>query len=166
MLGYCGGEIRLPLVRISDDYRNKLRQELVKYGGKICRASSRVRRVRRDGRAILNGAEPRPCAGRVRHESSFFGRDAAAVLNRDAFNVMVSAISVDDVSRCDSVIDFSSPAASMRLLAAADAKRPLVIGDGIHSRSASRNRRAGRDIPVLSRQTCRLASISSSALPK
>lgn len=35
MLGYCGGEIRLPLVRISDDYRNKLRQELVKYGVKI-----------------------------------------------------------------------------------------------------------------------------------
>ncbi len=114
----------------------------------VCGVSGRM------GRAILNEVLNRGHApgAAFEHESSpFFGRDAAAVLNRDAFNVMVSAISVDDVSRCDGVIDFSSPAASMRLLAAAkDAKRPLVIGTtGFTPDQRAAIDEAGRDIPVL-----------------
>lgn len=35
MMGRCGGELRLPLVRISDEHRAKLRQALLDYGVKL-----------------------------------------------------------------------------------------------------------------------------------
>lgn len=35
MMGRCGGDLRLPLVRLSDDNRAKLRQALIEYGVKL-----------------------------------------------------------------------------------------------------------------------------------
>ncbi|HPG49449.1 MAG TPA: 4-hydroxy-tetrahydrodipicolinate reductase [Spirochaetota bacterium] len=80
-----------------------------------------------------------------------FGRDAGALLNMKDLGVTVAAVNEEDVARCDGIIDFSSPAATMRLLDAAIAqKKPLVIGTtGFSAEETGRIRTASGVVPLL-----------------
>ncbi len=80
-----------------------------------------------------------------------FGRDAGALVNMKDLGVMVASINEEDLARCDGIIDFSSPAATMQLLdAAAALKKPLVIGTtGLSEVETGRIRKAAGVVPVL-----------------
>lgn len=80
-----------------------------------------------------------------------FGRDAGAIVNMNDLGVTVAEINEEDVARCDGIIDFSSPAATMKLLDAAIARnKPLVIGTtGLSAEETGRIRKASGVVPVL-----------------
>ncbi len=80
-----------------------------------------------------------------------FGKDAAALVNRDPFNVKIKEINDADVSRTDGLIDFSMPEATMQLLPAAlRARKPLVIGTtGFSEDQRKKIEEAAAEIPVL-----------------
>jgi 4-hydroxy-tetrahydrodipicolinate reductase len=83
--------------------------------------------------------------------SPSFGRDAGDLLGRSPLGVKVGAISGEEVAKAEGLVDFSSPAASMALLAAArEARRPLVIGTtGFTSGGRKAIEEAAREIPIL-----------------
>jgi 4-hydroxy-tetrahydrodipicolinate reductase len=83
--------------------------------------------------------------------SPSFGRDAGELLGRAPLGVKVGAISGDEIAKAEGLVDFSSPASSMTLLAAArEARRPLVIGTtGFTSEGRKAIEDAAREIPVL-----------------
>ncbi len=80
-----------------------------------------------------------------------FGGDAGLLVGAEGLNVTITAINRDDVRKTDGVIDFSAPAASMRLLEEAlAAVRPLVIGTtGLSDEQKKEIEKASRRIPVL-----------------
>lgn len=80
-----------------------------------------------------------------------FGRDAGALVGVKELGVTVAPVSEEDVARCDGVIDFSTPAATMKLLdAAAARKKPLVIGTTAFSpEETGRIRKTADVVPVL-----------------
>ncbi len=86
------------------------------------------------------------------HEGApLFGGDAGALVNVERMNVTVTRINPEDVRKTDGIIDFSSPAASMRLLEEARAgRKPLVIGTtGFSDEERKSIEDAARQIPVL-----------------
>lgn len=86
------------------------------------------------------------------HEGApLFGSDAGALVNIERMNVTVAGINPGDVRKAEGIIDFSSPAASMRLLDEALAgRKPLVIGTtGLSDDEKKRIEAASRQIPVL-----------------
>jgi 4-hydroxy-tetrahydrodipicolinate reductase len=80
-----------------------------------------------------------------------FGSDAGELIHEGPMNITVAAINAADVGVSDGIIDFSSPAASMRLLETARAAgKPLVIGTtGFSADEKSGIERAARGIPIL-----------------
>jgi 4-hydroxy-tetrahydrodipicolinate reductase len=80
-----------------------------------------------------------------------FGRDAGALLGAGDTGVTVRNINAGDAGRCDCIIDFSSPVATMRMLdAAVSMKKPLVIGTtGLSDEETGRIRKASAAVPVL-----------------
>ncbi len=80
-----------------------------------------------------------------------YGSDAGALVNVERMNIMVTRINADDVGKTEGIIDFSSPAASMRLLEEARANRkPLVIGTtGLTDDDRKAVEKAAARIPVL-----------------
>jgi 4-hydroxy-tetrahydrodipicolinate reductase len=80
-----------------------------------------------------------------------FGSDAGTLIHGKPMKVAVAAINAKDVGTSDGIIDFSSPAASMRLLETArEVKKPLVIGTtGFTAEEKSGIEKAARDIPIL-----------------
>ncbi len=80
-----------------------------------------------------------------------FGGDAGGLVGSEGLNVTITAINQDDILKADGIIDFSAPAASMRLLEeACAAGKPLVIGTtGFSDDQKKSIENASRQIPVL-----------------
>ncbi|HOT46936.1 MAG TPA: 4-hydroxy-tetrahydrodipicolinate reductase [Spirochaetota bacterium] len=80
-----------------------------------------------------------------------FGDDAGRLVGGEGLNVTITAINRDDVRKADGIIDFSAPAASMRLIEEAlSAGKPLVIGTtGLSDDQKKEIEKASRRIPVL-----------------
>ena len=80
-----------------------------------------------------------------------FGRDAGSLLRGENLGVPIVSMNADSVGACDGIIDFSSPPASLRLVAFAREKRkPLVVGTtGFSEEEKGVIEGASRDIPVL-----------------
>ncbi|HNW29902.1 MAG TPA: 4-hydroxy-tetrahydrodipicolinate reductase [Spirochaetota bacterium] len=80
-----------------------------------------------------------------------FGGDAGMLVGSEGLNVTITAINQDDILKADGIIDFSAPAASMRLLEeACAAGKPLVIGTtGFSDDQKKSIENASRQIPVL-----------------
>ncbi|MBN2161288.1 MAG: 4-hydroxy-tetrahydrodipicolinate reductase [Spirochaetes bacterium] len=80
-----------------------------------------------------------------------FGSDAGSLIQAGHLNVAVGAISGDAIAGTDGCIDFSTPAATMKMLEVSLAKKkPLVIGTTALSESDKKEiERASRTIPVL-----------------
>ncbi|HPV41986.1 MAG TPA: 4-hydroxy-tetrahydrodipicolinate reductase [Spirochaetota bacterium] len=80
-----------------------------------------------------------------------FGGDAGMLVGSEGLNVTITAINQDDILKADGIIDFSAPAASMRLLEeACAAGKPLVIGTtGFSDDQKKSIENASRRIPVL-----------------
>ncbi len=83
--------------------------------------------------------------------SRFFGSDAAVILNTEPLGVVIRSLDEGDFAGLDGVIDFSSPAASVRCVELAlAAKKPLVIGTtGLSAEQRTRVEAAGAHIPLL-----------------
>lgn len=84
--------------------------------------------------------------------SSGIGRDSGELLHDNKkLNIAVSVMDEEAVKKCDCVIDFSSPAASMSLLAAAVAgKTALVIGTtGFTDEQRAEIEKASKKIPIV-----------------
>jgi 4-hydroxy-tetrahydrodipicolinate reductase len=81
--------------------------------------------------------------------SAYYGKDAGALVS-DKLGVIVSPVN-DDVEKCSCVIDFSSPDASMELLAAAVRhKTPVVIGTtGFSDEQKTEIEKASKVIPLV-----------------
>ncbi len=90
-------------------------------------------------------------AGFDREGAPCFGLDAGAVIHAEPVNVIIGPVDAAGIAACDCVIDFSSPAATPKLLeAAVAAGKPLVIGTTGFSEDGKRNiEDASRSIPVL-----------------
>jgi 4-hydroxy-tetrahydrodipicolinate reductase len=84
-------------------------------------------------------------------KAPMFGCDAGALVNMQNMNVTVASVNAMDAGKCDCIIDFSSPAATMKLLDTAKAvKKPLVIGTtGLSADENDRIKQAAAEIPVL-----------------
>lgn len=80
-----------------------------------------------------------------------FGSDAGTLIHGKPMNVAIAAINAKGVGASDGIIDFSSPAASMKLLETArEVNKPLVIGTtGFTVEEKSGIEKAARDIPIL-----------------
>src|SRR4030042_4478025 len=80
-----------------------------------------------------------------------FGSDAGTLVHGNPMNVTIAAINAKDVGASAGIIDFSSPAASMRLLETVrEVKKPLVIGTtGFTAEEKRGIEKAARDIPIL-----------------
>lgn len=80
-----------------------------------------------------------------------FGRDAGTVIHADPVKVIIGAIDGKSVSACDALIDFSTPAATQKLLEAAVASgKPIVIGTtGFSDDGKKKIEEASRSIPIL-----------------
>lgn len=83
--------------------------------------------------------------------SRFFGSDAAKVLNTEPLGVVIRSLDEGGFAGLDGVIDFSSPAASVRCVELAlAAGKPLVIGTtGLSAEQRTRVEAAGAHIPLL-----------------
>src|SRR3990172_8627812 len=108
----------------------------------------------RMGVAVLKAALERghTLSGAFDAEDAYgFGSDAGSLIHVENLNVTVSTINEDDIGRSDGIIDFSSPAATMKLASAARVrKKPLVIGTTGFSPDEKKGiEGAGREIPVL-----------------
>jgi 4-hydroxy-tetrahydrodipicolinate reductase len=108
----------------------------------------------RMGVSILNLALERghTLAAAFDHEKAAqFGGDAGVLAGGKDLGVAITSISAGAAARCDVIIDFSSPAATMRMLGTAlEVKKPLVIGTtGLTGEESGRIRAAGAEIPVL-----------------
>jgi 4-hydroxy-tetrahydrodipicolinate reductase len=80
-----------------------------------------------------------------------FGCDAGTLIHVEKMHITVAGVSAIDVGRSDGIIDFSSPAATARLIDVARAeKKPLVIGTtGFSAEGIIMIKQASKDIPVL-----------------
>ncbi len=80
-----------------------------------------------------------------------FGCDAGTLVQAEKMHVTVAGINADDVARTDGIIDFSSPAATARLIGfALEKKKPLVIGTtGLSDDGKREITRASKEIPVI-----------------
>ncbi len=132
----------------------------------------------RMGRSVLNVLVERghELSGAFDSEGSIgFGRDAGSTIHGDNMGVVVSAIDQKVIGRSDGVIDFSTPAATMKLVEASRThKRPLVIGTtGFSPVEYKSITDAARDIPVLCSPNMslgvnllfKLSEIAAGALP-
>ncbi len=83
--------------------------------------------------------------------SKFFGSDAAEVVNMEPLGVVIGSMGEGAFRGLDGVIDFSSPAASLRCVEEArTVGKPLVIGTtGFSAEQLSAVEAAGADIPLL-----------------
>jgi len=83
--------------------------------------------------------------------SRFFGSDAAVILNTEPLGVVIRSLDEGGFAGLDGVIDFSSPAASVRCVELAlAAGKPLVIGTtGLSAEQRTRVEAAGAHIPLL-----------------
>ncbi len=81
----------------------------------------------------------------------FFGRDAGELLRGETIHVPIASITAESVGACDGIIDFSSPAASLELIAfARENRKPLVVGTtGFSAAEKETIEGASRDIPIL-----------------
>lgn len=79
------------------------------------------------------------------------GKDAGTLINADSVGTAVSVLSSDAVSRCDVVIDFSAPAATLSLIdLAVAAKTALVIcTTGLDEAARRKIDEASKSIPVV-----------------
>ncbi|MBN1496625.1 MAG: 4-hydroxy-tetrahydrodipicolinate reductase [Spirochaetes bacterium] len=80
-----------------------------------------------------------------------FGCDAGVLIHAESMHVPVAAINAGGIANTDGVIDFSTPAATARLIEIALVKKtPLVIGTTGFSEDGRREiERASKTIPVL-----------------
>ena len=80
-----------------------------------------------------------------------FGRDAGTLIPGENLNVRISSINGNDIGAAEGIIDFSTPPATMKLLAAArEHKKPIVIGTTGFSADEKKNiEKAALEIPVL-----------------
>lgn len=80
-----------------------------------------------------------------------FGMDAGVLLHGSTMNVAIGSIGGGALAGTDGCIDFSSPAATIKMLeAAVSAKKPLVIGTtGLSDAQKVEIERASRNIPLL-----------------
>ena len=79
------------------------------------------------------------------------GRDAGELLHGEKLNIQVMPAHIDYVKKCDCIIDFSAPEASMSLLQMALAeKKSLVIGTtGFTDEQKALIEKASHDIPIV-----------------
>ena len=80
-----------------------------------------------------------------------FGKSACSLVQKDDISVNITSLDRNVLKDCDGCIDFSTPAATLKLVELSVAlKKPLVIGTTGFSESQSQCiREASRDIPVL-----------------
>jgi len=80
-----------------------------------------------------------------------FGSDAGSLIHGKKLDVTVSLINEGDIGKSDGAIDFSAPAATMKLVAAAcGQKKPLVIGTtGFGPVEKKSIAEAAQQIPIL-----------------
>ncbi len=86
-----------------------------------------------------------------RNDAPCFGKEAGLLLPGGKTGVTVSSVGADAVALCDGIIDFSSPAASLEVAAAARKKKiPLVVGTtGFSPDEKEKILGSAEDIPVL-----------------
>ncbi|HOO72435.1 MAG TPA: 4-hydroxy-tetrahydrodipicolinate reductase [Spirochaetota bacterium] len=91
------------------------------------------------------------CAGFDAPSSAGYGKQAGSLILRDDITAVIGDISPQAIAECDGIIDFSAPAATMKLLEyAVTERRPLVIGTtGLENVQVSAIEKAAEKIPVL-----------------
>jgi 4-hydroxy-tetrahydrodipicolinate reductase len=85
-----------------------------------------------------------------RKDAPCFGKDAGLLLQGEPTGIVISSLGAGDVATCDGIIDFSSPTASIELVAVARKKKiPLVVGTtGFSPTEKEDVLKAAEDIPV------------------
>ena len=83
--------------------------------------------------------------------SSYISENAMKIVDSPLADCVISVLNQDDLENVDCVIDFTSPAASMKLIdMLKDVRKPVVIGTtGLSAEEVERTRKASELFPVI-----------------